>query len=63
MLFVAPTGGPDALTVYQVGEAPTPEPELYEELGCAADPNPGVDGGRVRDRQRERPLQRYQGNI
>ncbi len=35
------------MTVYQVGD-PTPV-EVYEEVGCAEDPNPGLDGGRVRD--------------
>lgn len=40
-------GGNDAITVYQVGD-PTPV-EVYEEVGCAEDPNPGPDGGRVRD--------------
>jgi len=46
------------MTVYQVDElgpapSPTPDPEPeptgdYEELGCAYDPNPGPNGGRVR---------------
>lgn len=40
--------------MYQVGEAPTIQPEVYEEFGCAEDPNPGPNGGRVRDSLKKR---------
>ena len=49
MCFMSPssTGGRDAVTVYQIDEVV--EPDIYSELGCYEDPNPGPDGGRVRD--------------
>lgn len=40
-------GGSNALTVYEIND-PTPVTQVYEEIGCAEDPNPGPDGGRVR---------------